>query len=127
MKYIKLFEGFKESKYEQIKPLPKKGGCNINNEEQLNAIINILEQRDYEDENSTETFMKPNHIASIGWSSEEDGWFAYGHKQHGNLYCLYQNDIVEEDGRLHDNLIFFHEYFKLKHKFRGHKLKKFGV
>ena len=127
MKYIKLFESFKETKYEQIKPLPSAASCNIENVDQLDAIVKILEQRGYQDEQSSEMFVKSESIASIAWSSTKEQWFAYGSRQKENVYCLYQNEIVEEDGRLHDNLIFFHEYFKFKTKFRGHNMKKFGV
>ena len=134
MMHVKLFEEWKvgqldsfTEKYDNIKPLPPSASCNVENVDQLNAIVNILEQREYRNDNMSEMLVKPDHIASISWSTMEDGWFAYGHKQKENLYCLYESDITEDEEYMFDSLIFFHEYFKFKPKFRGHNLKKFGV
>ena len=126
MKYIELFENFKETKYDQMKPLPSSASCNIDNEDQLNAIINILEQRDYENGNNTTMFTKPDNILSIAWCTREVGWFSH-EDQKISKYVYYTSLITEEDEDMHNNIIFFNEYFKFKPKFRGHKLKKFGV
>ena len=110
MKHIKLFEAWSvgvgsfTEKYDNIKPLPQTGYMNGNLDE-LRAVAKYLETKGFGPAYSDEVDLQ-----SIVWNAH-------------SYYNLYDHKITQNT----NDTLHFTDYFKLKHEYRGHNLKKFGV
>ena len=107
MKHINLFEEFIE-KFDTIKDIPEKGALQIDNNFQLHHLENILSKKGYSEHVigvKAHTLEDPETIGII-WNPKKE-WDRVN----------FVTDIFEK----------FTDYFKLKHEYRGHNLKKFGI
>ena len=123
MKYVKLFENF-AVKYEIIKDLPIPVDYEINyfiNEDdmhKLDSITAYFDNKHYQEAKKKATNKK---ILSVYWFKSNN----ISQYQ----YALFTESLLSSDTRYSEIWIEvnFDEHFKLKHEFRGHNLKKFGV
>ena len=114
MKHIKLFEDF--NKYDMVKDFPPQGCCQCANAEEADVLCEMLESAKYVNANQdlNRILSKKEEYLNIIW------------KENRRYYRM--NDSLEKfTSEIKDNEIKFEDYFKYKHEFRGHKLKKFGV
>ena len=118
MKHLKIFEEFRDNghlgtalldKYNLKKELPTKGNCFCSIGE-IEVIQQYLE--DYQYKAWREETDIPNGTVGINW------WIFMERMPH---YEFLDSVVTNED------TIDFNDYFELKHEYRGHKLKKFGV
>ena len=123
MKYVKLFEEFAENeiKYELKKSLDLDlgnwRGMNDLNPDKVKALVNELEKAGFE---CSQTILNIDAFinALINQSMAVD-WTGYNNK-----YTFYKNNFT---GINNNAVLVFDDYFELKHEYRGHNLKKFGV
>ena len=144
MKYVKLFEEF-TSKYELIKPLIENGIMVIDDWYKCESIQTELVVMGYDwatlrhrNLEKTERIKfipenrgngDKNYPLVIGWNSRAGAF----NNQDMSIVTFYDFSIESTINKItaYDNdpreIVVFDDYFKLKHEFRGHKLKKFGV
>ena len=143
MKYMKLFEEFSSTleelknavnKYECFKPLPihkimpkakplpdtdnihTTYFINTGDPEKLKAILVELINNEYDP-----GYAAPNKdIKSISWYSDTEK----GNDMRVNHYYFTKGDMIKSTVQIE---VKFDEHFKLKHEYRGHNLKKFGI
>ena len=145
MKHIKIFEDFNKTikhvttKYECVKPLPTHRivsspsstksrpskedknthdtyFINTGDPEKLKAILAELINNEYDP-----GYAAPNKdIKSISWYSDTEK----GNDMRVNHYYFTKGDMIKSTVQIEVN---FDEHFKLKHEYRGHNLKKFGI
>jgi hypothetical protein len=135
MKYVKLFENF-ISKYDLIKPLVDNGVMRIENKDESSSLQLELINMGYDWTKFKRTsLVKSERIYHIPNTSN-----ATGQESYPLLICWIKEEMkitramissFDTTIKLADNdpreIVEFNNYFKLKHEFRGHKLKKFGV
>jgi hypothetical protein len=125
MKHIKLFEEFRDkvSKYEPVSgEFPDNDMVTVHTVEELNALSDMLEDRGYVDfwneRNDYLSKIKDKGTPiTINWRVETNN-------RDGKVFVyMGQHLVPTQKGGIKD----FVDYFKLKHEFRGHKLKRYGV
>ena len=117
MKYVKLFEDF--SKYDMVKDFPPQGCCACKTVEEADTLCEMLESVKYVNANGNpqQILNKKEEYLNIVWTE---------HLYSKKYYRM--SDTIEKFGdEIKENEIKFEDYFKYKHEYRGHKLKKFGV
>ena len=123
MKRIKVFEQFRDTgqlgtlqldKYEILKELPVPGRCFCSIDE-IEVIQQYLENYQYKAWRE-ETDI-PENTPGIRWWIFMDRNPQYEFLDNNNSRTHLSNEVT----------IDFNDYFELKHEYRGHKLKKFGV
>ena len=132
MKYFRLFEEF-TIKYELVKELPEYGAMCFDRDatDKYQSMCVLLEKSGYnwngkynpgKDSDYDQFFLIWNKH-SKGYSEGYVGYILKRFK--GND----MRDLANVDNwpDLEKHVIEFDEYFKLKHEYRGHNLKRFGV
>lgn len=139
MKYLKLFESFKEvAKYVLKEELPRRGLMEVYDKDQLLTLILMFEEKGFregyhhdpprkwleKDWNSLKIFSASPAFKTgqprIDFQWEVDGSRMTVDKR---MYVDSLDNVEFTD----DELLDFNDYFELKPEFRGHKLKRFGV
>ena len=121
MKYVKLFEEFEDSfdsKYE-LKPgvkFPEEGIIKVHAMDELISLLNLLEEKGYVDVLDEKDYaieiMEKTKLHMIKWGTDSKaGKFI--------KFIMKRLRIFETHK--------FHDLFQLKHEYRGHKLKRYGV
>lgn len=126
MKYVKLFEEFRDSKWE-LKPGVKIQGDKcvvIDNIHDFEVLIDYLESEGYtdpweEEAWATDQVLKRNEILIRWWEAVPPSKeVPLGATRKMTFAQLLTYDKVDYG---------FSDLFQLKHEFRGHKMRKFGV
>ena len=127
MKYVKLFESF-VVKYDLIKDLPIPDDKNTLNYFINTSDIDKIRSIEFALKNSNFTIrtrvIKPN-IRSIFWFKDDSEY--YYQLWDDEFETETETDIIGVNPTINWCEVNFDEHFKLKHEFRGHNLKKFGV
>ena len=124
MKYLKLFESFKEvAKYVLKDLLPRRGIMEVHDKNLLLTLILMFEEKGYREgyqRDTTRTWLEKDwNDLGVDFQWEVDS-------VNGPDKRIYVDSLADMD--IPDNeLLQFDDYFELKPEFRGHKLKKFGV
>ena len=134
MKHIKLFEEFEEEenflKYRCIKPLPQPFDNNQNNSycfmnvsdsNKIVSVISELKDMKYREDETVEDTFDIEDIECIKWSISDGEYEQRSEKE----YWFSDDATNGISGNWKE--VKFDEYFKLKHEYRGHNLKKFGI
>jgi hypothetical protein len=124
MKYLKLFEAFKEvSKYVLKDLLPRRGIMEVHDKDQLLTLILIFEEKGYREgyqHDTTRTWLEKDwNDLRVDFQWEVDSVEGPDKR----IYVDSLDNMEFTDNELLD----FNDYFEFKPEFRGHKLKKFGV
>ena len=133
MKYLKLFESFKEvAKYKLYNDkLPREGYMRVYSRDQLLTLILSFEADRFTEGYHNKTDQTRSYL-DYNWEDYQgkNGIFfqwcidRYDHENDPRIY-VHEDDI--EDASYTQDILEFDDYFELKPEFRGHKLKKFGV
>ena len=131
MKYVKLFEEFEKTvilKYELIKELPipieRKRICMpCEDNAQLDALVYYLEKQEIFENKNGGLSLKDGRKRS----PEGDDIFIFWGRDLINTRVKYNWGISQNLNVNRGEILIFNDYFKLKHEYRGQKLKKFGV
>ena len=122
MKYLKLFETFKEvAKYMLKNLLPQRGIMEVHDKNQLLTLILMFEEKGYREgyrRDTTRTWLEKD------WEDLGVVFQWVVNREVGDKIYVDSLDIMDIPD---SELLQFDDYFELKPEFRGHKLKKFGV
>lgn len=132
MKYLKLFESFKEvAKYRLYNDeLPREGYMRVYSRDQLMTLILSFET-DYREGYNNKSDQTRSYLDSE-WEAYQDKngvffqWCIDTHDRQNDPRIYIFTDDVKDAGYSH-TILEFDDYFELKPEFRGHKLKRFGV
>lgn len=152
MKYVKLFEEFTSDshKYDLIKDLPINGYyiVNANDLTFTYILIDVLVKRGYKNPYTTNIIRNPDNAQLLETSRYkiltwlDSAFIKKANNSKSALYWNFESDWelvntfneAREDNvprysetSIHNLEMHPEDYFKLKHEFRGHNLKRFGV
>ena len=113
------------SKYLRSKELPKKGLLSLKNDDEVHAALdemaNLKFSRGRQKNREFDKFP-----VLIVWGEKRHFAYSKGGYLRTEIRQPYFTKTVSSSEE-QDDILKFNDYFKLKHEFRGHKMKRFGV
>ena len=113
------------SKYLPVKELPKKGLISLNNTDEVYAALDEMANLKFSRgrQKNKEFFSFPVLLVwgELHYEQDKRG----RHTRTTTLQPYFATTVVSSEEQR--DILNFGDYFKLKHEFRGHKMKRYGV